>query len=80
MTGQALWGSVKRRDSKEPEMGKKTDTDAIEMCAVEGKHGGVRSPVVLAIRSVAGDVLEDEIVADHMQKAAMRVVVLLHED
>lgn len=67
--------SEKKRNSQVEEKAEKIFIDASEMCAVEGQHGPVQSFVSLANRSVVGDVLDEGVVAAHMQKATMRAVV-----
>lgn len=42
---------------------------------MEEQHEPVRSTVSLSVWSVAGGVLDEEVVAGYMQKAAMRAVL-----
>lgn len=67
--------SKKKRDSQVAKIAEKADIDSMEKCAVEAQNTLVRSTESLAIRSVAGNILEKGVVAGHMQRAAMRAVV-----
>lgn len=49
--------------------------DAKETCVVEGQNRTIRSTVSVAMNSVTGNVLDEKVVAGHMQKPAMRMVV-----
>lgn len=75
MIYQAVIESEKKRDYHKAEMAEKTVIGTMELCAVEGQRELVRSAVALDILSVAGDVLDEGVVAGHMEKAAMRAVV-----
>lgn len=72
MVDKAVMESEKRRDSQLAKMAEKIVIDAMEMYAVEGQHETVQSPVSLVIQSVVGVVLDNEVVAGHMHRAAMR--------
>lgn len=49
--------------------------DATEICAVKAQDRLIRPTVLLAIRSVTGNILDDEFIAGHKQRAVMRAVV-----
>lgn len=56
-------------------MAGKVAIDNMRVCAMEEQDVPVRSAVSLAIRSVAGNILDEGVVACHMQRARMRAVV-----
>lgn len=65
----------RKRDFQVAGMAEKTVIDAVDMYAIEGQYGHVRSAVPSAIPSVVGDVLDERVVAEHTQKSATRAVV-----
>lgn len=77
MIEQALKVSEKKRDSRVAEMAKTMIIDALDMCAVEGQDGAVRSVASLTIRPFIEDVLDEGVVAAQIQNVAMRAVVHL---
>lgn len=74
---QALEKSEKGRHSRVTEMTEMQIIDALEMRAVEGRNGAVRSVASLAKRSVIGNVLDKDVVCEKVHKVALKFVVQL---
>lgn len=74
MIDQALLEFEIKSDSKVTDKAEKTVIDAVKMCAMEAHNGPVRTTLSLAIRSVIENILNEGVVADLMQRAAMRAV------
>lgn len=58
-------------------MEKKKIVYTVIMCALEARDGPLRSTLKVTIQPMIGSVIKEGVVAGHMQKAAMQVVVLL---
>lgn len=72
MIEQVVLDSKKKGDSQIIEIAASTVIDAMKILAVETQDGPVRSTVMLAIRLVIRIKLDEEVIAGHIQEAALR--------